>query len=347
MRWQRYGSLLAVAMLSTTATVCSSDANGPGLFGLGFFGTVALVGMSIRIIPQGEEALCERLGKFNRRLCPGLNFVLPFVERVATWETLRECILDVPPQPCFTRDNAPLTADAVVFYRILDLQKAYYAVQNLKMSIANTVLTQLRCIIGSRALDETFYEREQLNAILLHDINQVAMEGGVQITRVEVRDITPSPEIQASMELQLAAERRKRAAILDSEGEQTARVNRAEGERQEEVMRAQGAREATVLAAKGQKERFEIEAEGLARSLEALGAATSKLSASTGSKTVLDATQVLLLREFLAAQGHVAASDNAKVFMFPSLPNVLSQIGSAAGAGRIAKLVQKVQEPKV
>ncbi|EOD06279.1 putative stomatin-like protein [Emiliania huxleyi CCMP1516] len=216
---------------------------------------------SVRIISTGEEALVERLGRFERRLHPGLSFVIPGIERVSIYASIREQVLDVPPQPCITSDNAPLSADAVVFFRIKDLARARYAVDDFRACVTNLVLTQLRSEIGQLTLDQTFAARERLNQKLLEEANAVAAGWGIDVTRIEaresdergarpVRDIHPSPEIVSSMEMQMAAERKKRAAILQSEGEKAALINAAEGRR-----------EATVLGARGEQERLQMEAE--------------------------------------------------------------------------------------
>ena len=242
---------------------------------------VMLAVSSVRIISTGEEALVERLGRFERRLHPGLSFVIPGIERVSIYASIREQVLDVPPQPCITSDNAPLSADAVVFFRIKDLARARYAVDDFRACVTNLVLTQLRSEIGQLTLDQTFAARERLNQKLLEEANAVAAGWGIDVTRIEaresdergarpvdrssgahafgghaqhnarwtspvhvrlrarpvdtsrqVRDIHPSPEIVSSMEMQMAAERKKRAAILQSEGEKAALINAAEGRRE-------------------------------------------------------------------------------------------------------------------
>ena len=250
-----------------------------------------------------ETQLVERLGKLNRQLDPGLHFLIPLVERTSFRCTIREQVLDIPPQKAITRDNAPLTADAVVYWKIVDPELARYAVANLVAAIQNLVLTQLRSEIGKLSLDETFSARQKMNAILLQDLDAATADWGVKVTRVEVRDIVPSPDIMQSMEMQMSAERKKRANILESEGRRASQVNDASG-----------AADAKILEADAEAKRLLAESEGEARSLEALAQATG------GD---LDrAMQVLLLSKYWRTQAALAASDNTKVLFFPSKATV-------------------------
>mmetsp|Transcript_28756 Transcript_28756/g.89443 ORF Transcript_28756/g.89443 Transcript_28756/m.89443 type:complete len:418 (-) Transcript_28756:15-1268(-) len=300
--------------------------------------TVALLRASVIIIREGECALVERLGRFDRELKPGLHLKIPLVDSVRATMTVREQVLDIPPQSCITSDNAPLKADAVVYWRIFDPQKAVYSVDRLVLAIQNLVLTQLRAEIGKLTLDETFSARESLNAVLLKDVDVATDPWGVKITRVEVRDIIPNSEILASMEMQMAAERTKRAQVIQSEGQKQALLNEASGQAEAQVLKAQGLKTTTILKAEAEKERLLREAEGLASAVRAV-------TEETG-----DAEQALRLQLFKAyidAQAQVAASPNAKVLMFPSAEEigvkgsaVLGELqGAALGAelrGRLA-----------
>ena len=177
-------------------------------------GTILTVFRSIKVVQQSDLALVERLGKFHSKLEPGLHFLIPFVDSIRATVTEREQVLDVPPQKCITSDNAPLVADAVVYWKIFDAEKSVYSVANLEVAIQNLVLTQLRAEIGKLTLDSTFSAREQINAVLLKDLDLATDPWGVKITRVEVRDIIPNKEILQAMELQMASERKKRAMII-------------------------------------------------------------------------------------------------------------------------------------
>ena len=290
---------------------------------LGFAGGALLTGAvlgcsaaagSFAFVRQGDACLIERLGRYKRTLTAGLHPKLPFVESVAAYSSIKERVLDVPAQRCITKDNAPLSADAVVFYRITDLTKAKYAIDDYRLGVSNLVLTQLRSEIGQLTLDETFTAREQLNAILLREANAVSENWGVQVLRVEVRDILPSPEIISAMELQMAAERKKRAAVLESEGKREAAVNAATGRR-----------DAVVLAAEGERARLTAEATGMAEALASVGDA---LAGAKGDK----AAALLIARARIAADLALATSANAKVIVSNGSGG---ELGGAAGAAAL------------
>jgi len=290
----------------------------PIFFGVG--ATTALVAACIRPVSQGNEALVERFGKFHKKLTPGWHLLLPVIDRVSYTETIREQILDVPPQQCYTKDNAPLTADAVVYIRIYNTEVSYYSVAAVKEAILNLVLTQLREEVGKLTLDETFSSRERINTCLLKDLNTVTQHWGTEITRVEVRDINPSPDIVASMELQMAAERRKRAAILESEGLRDAAINEAKGRVESQLLEAEAQKRATVLASEAESERMRIESQGLARSFLQMVSALKKDGIDESLRST--AVQVIMLRNYLETQGQIAGSSNTKVLMFPTKETV-------------------------
>ena len=182
----------------------------------------------------------------------------------------RERVLDVPPQKCITSDNAPLVADAVCYWKVFDAEKSVYSVEDLSLAIQNLVLTQLRAEIGKLTLDSTFSAREQINAVLLKDLDLATDPWGVKITRVEVRDIIPNTEILQAMELQMAAERKKRAAIILSEGEKDSAINRAEGEAQSQIIAAKSMATTVKLAAEAEASRLRREADGAEKALQGI-----------------------------------------------------------------------------
>ncbi|MGB7564036.1 MAG: stomatin-like protein [Prochlorococcaceae cyanobacterium] len=251
----------------------------PALVLLGFLG----VG-SAKITNGGRSMLVERLGKFDRELKPGLSLVLPVVERVVSNESLKERVLDIPPQQCITKDNVSIEVDAVVYWQLLEHAKAYYALDNLQSAMVNLVLTQIRSEMGKLDLDQTFSTRSEVNEVLLHELDQATDPWGVKVTRVEMRDIVPSPGVQQAMEMQMSAEREKRAAILRSEGERESQVNAAKGRAEALVLDAKAQQEALLLASEAQAQqqkvlaiaRAEAAAE-LARVIEAHPAAAEGL----------------------------------------------------------------------
>lgn len=263
----------------------------------------ATLASSIRIVGTADSLLIERLGVFDRKLDPGLHLLIPILERVSFSCTTREQVLDIPPQKAITKDNAPLTADAVVYWRVVDPELARYAVKDLVPAIQNLVLTQLRSEIGKLTLDETFSARAKMNAVLLNDLDAATDDWGVKVTRVEVRDIIPSPDIMQAMELQMSAERKKRANILQSEGRRDSQVNDA-----------RGAADAVIIEAEAEARRLQLVSAGEAESLAKLAEATE------GS---LDkAMQVLLLSRYWTTQKELANSENTKVLFFPSKATV-------------------------
>lgn len=173
---------------------------------------------SVKIISQGHEALVERLGRYHRKLLPGVNFIVPFVDSIVLEATTREQILDIPPKSAITKDNISLEVDAVLYWRILELERAFYAVDALEMALENLVITTLRSEIGQMGLESTYSSRGVLNQALLNQLDEATATWGVKVTRVEVQNITVPPTVLESMERQRAAEIKRRAEILEAEG---------------------------------------------------------------------------------------------------------------------------------
>ncbi len=297
-------------------------------------GGSALAG-SVKIINQGNEALVERLGSYNAKLEPGLNFMIPFFDRVVFRETNREKVIDIPPQKCITRDNVAIEVDAVVYWRIVDMEKAYYKVENLQAAMVNLVLTQIRSEMGQLELDQTFTARTEVNEILLRDLDIATDPWGVKVTRVELRDIIPSKAVQDSMELQMTAERRKRAAILTSEGEREAAVNSSRGRAEAQVLEAEANQKAVVLQAEAQQKATILKAEA-DRQQQVLKAHAVAQSSEILAQKMKDnpkaqqALEVLLALGYLDMGAAIGQSESAKVmFMDPrTIPGTLEGIRS-------------------
>jgi regulator of protease activity HflC (stomatin/prohibitin superfamily) len=262
---------------------------------------------ALKVVQQGDISIVERFGRFHKTLEPGLHIMIPFVDRVRASVTLREQVLDIPPQKCITSDNAPLAADAVVYWRVVDPAKTVYAVVDLELAIQNLVLTELRAEIGKLTLDMTFSAREQINAVLLEDLDIATDPWGVKITRVEVRDIIPNQEILKAMEMQMAAERTKRADIIKSEGVRERSINVAEGQARSRLIDAEASAKAVLLEGDAEANRLEVEAQGVSKALSAI--------ASSLGGDVEAAARFQLLREYIAAQRDLATSENAKVIV--------------------------------
>ena len=198
------------------------------------FGILALVivgysASSLRIINESNEALVERLGRYNRKLKPGLNFVVPVLDKIVLTETLREQILDIKPQTVITKNNVTVQADAVVYWRILDLERTYYEIENVEKGIEELGVTTLRSEIGKMDLEDTFSSRETINKALIEQLDEATDPWGVKIMRVEVQEIKPPQDVIESMQQQQAAQMKKRAVILEAEGQRAAEIARAEG----------------------------------------------------------------------------------------------------------------------
>lgn len=302
----------------------------------GFFALVALalggsgLASSVRIINQGNEALVERLGSYNKKLNPGLNFVAPFIDRVAFQDTIREKVLDIPPQPSITRDNVAITVDAVIYWRIVDMEKAYYKVQDLQAAMVNLVLTQIRAEMGQLELDETFTARSQINENLLHELDVATDPWGVKVTRVELRDIIPSKAVQEAMEMQMSAERRKRASILTSEGDREAAVNSARGKADAQLLAVEANQKAVILQAEADQKAAILKAQAERQTQVLKAQATAEAihimtQALKSDPRTTDAGQILLALGYMDMGAAIGKSDSSKVmFMDPkSLPAAL------------------------
>jgi regulator of protease activity HflC (stomatin/prohibitin superfamily) len=290
---------------------------------------IAVLGLGIlsgiKVINQSDEALVERLGKYTgKKLKPGLNYVFPFVEKIAFKQTIRERVIDIPPQQCITRDNVSITADAVVYWKILDLERAYYKVESLQSAMVNLVLTQIRSEIGKLELDETFTARAQINEILLRELDEATDPWGVKVTRVELRDIVPARAVLDAMEMQMSAERKKRAAILNSEGERDAAVNSARGRAEALLLQAEAEQKSVLLAAEADRQQQILSAQGIASSTKVLA------DCFQDNPDTLKAVEVLFALGYLDMGTAIGRSDSAKViFMDPrTVPAAMEGIKS-------------------
>jgi regulator of protease activity HflC (stomatin/prohibitin superfamily) len=292
-------------------------------------GIAILIALSgIKVINQGNEALVEKLGKYNgKKLKPGLNYVIPFLERISFYQTIRERVIDIPPQQCITRDNVTISADAVVYWKILDMERAYYKVESLQLAMVNLVLTQIRSEIGKLELDETFTARTQINEILLRELDEATDPWGVKVTRVELRDIVPARAVLDAMEMQMSAERKKRAAILTSEGEREAAINSARGQAEAQILNAEAKQRSVLLAAEADRQQQILRAQGIAASTKALSDCLQE------NAEAHKAVEVLFALGYLDMGTEIGRSDSAKVlFLDPrTVPAALEGIKTVIG----------------
>jgi regulator of protease activity HflC (stomatin/prohibitin superfamily) len=289
------------------------------LFSIPALALLALLGASgVKVTSGGRSLLVERLGRYDRELQPGLSFVLPGLERVVSNQSLKERVLDIPPQKCITRDNVSITVDAVVYWQLLEHAKAHYSVDDLQAAMVNLVLTQIRAEMGKLDLDQTFTTRQDVNEMLLQELDQATDPWGVKVTRVELRDIMPSQGVQQAMEQQMTAEREKRAAVL-----------RSEGQRESEVNAAKGRAEALVLDAKAQQEALLLDAEAQAKQQEMLAVARGRAAAELArlidaSPSGSEALRLLLAQDWMAMGEELGKAPGGSVLMVdPQSPAAL------------------------
>lgn len=253
----------------------------------------------VKVTSSSRSMLVERLGKYNRQLSPGLSLVIPGLERVVSHESLKERVLDIPPQQCITRDNVSIEVDAVVYWQLLEHARAYYAVDNLQAAMVNLVLTQIRAEMGKLDLDQTFTTRSEVNEVLLQELDQATDPWGVKVTRVELRDIKPTQGVQQAMEQQMTAEREKRAAILRSEGERESQVNAARGRAEALVLDAKAKQEALLLDADAQAKQQLLLAQARAAAAKELAAVIEAHPAAAESLRLLLAKDWMTMGEKL------------------------------------------------
>ncbi len=293
-----------------------------GLFGFVIFLAVAgggAIASSAKIVSEKNEYLVERLGSYNKKLEPGLNFLVPVIDKVVYRDTIKEKVLDIPAQTCITRDNVSITVDAVVYWRIVDMYKSYYKVENLRQAIVNLVLTQIRAEMGKLELDQTFTARSEINEILLRELDIATDPWGVKVTRVELRDIMPSKAVQESMELQMAAERKKRAAILTSEGERDSAINSAKGRAEAQILEAEANKKALILRAEANQQEQILKAQATAEAIQTV------MKALAGDRQATQAVQFLLAQRYIDMGQVIGSSESSKV-MFMDPKSILASL---------------------
>lgn len=239
---------------------------------LGFIGILVLF-KGIKIVPQQSVYIIEKLGRFDRQLEPGLNILVPFVERVAYRHSLKEFAYEVQEQPAITRDNVTMMMDGILYLRIIDPVQASYGVSDPVYAVSQLAQTSMRSEIGKLSLDQCFEERETLNANIVTALNAASQTWGIQCMRYEIKNITPPNTVLKAMELQVAAERQKRAEILQSEGQRQSKINMAEGSKQEVVLNSEAALTDQVNRAKGEAEAIIAVAEATAKGIELIAKA--------------------------------------------------------------------------
>jgi len=273
----------------------------------------------------------ERFGRYRKTLRPGLNLIVPYIDRIGHKLNMMETVFDIQSQEVITRDNAMVRADGVVFYQILDAAKAAYEVNDLGRAIDNLTMTNIRTVMGSMDLDELLSQRDKINAQLLIVVDAATSPWGVKVTRIEIKDIQPPQDLIDSMARQMKAEREKRAVILD-----------AEGLRQSEILKAEGEKRAVVLEAEGRREAAFRDAEAREREAEAEAKATTMVSEAI-AKGDIQAVNYFVAQKYVDALQHIGSAPNQKLVLMPL--EAASVIGSIAGIGELAKEALGRQEP--
>jgi len=231
------------------------------------------ISQSIKIVPQQNAWVRERLGKYHDTMTPGLNFLVPFVDRVAYKHSLKEIPMDVPSQICITRDNTQLQVDGILYLQVTDPMRASYGSSNYLMAVTQLAQTSLRSVIGKLELDKTFEERDIINAQVVAAIDEAALNWGVKVLRYEIKDLTPPKEILLAMQSQITAEREKRALIAASEGRRQEQINIATGEREAYIARSEGEKQSIINKAQGEAGSITAVAEATAQAIERVAAA--------------------------------------------------------------------------
>ena len=232
---------------------------------------IVILKTSVKFVPQNRAYIIERFGKYQGTLVGGLNFVIPFIDRIAYERTLKEQSIDVPSQSAITKDNIGLTVDGVLYLKVIEPSKASYGVEDYTYAVTQLAQTTMRSEIGKLDLDRTFEERDSLNVAIVNSINMAAEPWGVQVMRYEIKDITPPRSVLEAMERQMKAERDKRASILESEGERQAAINVAEGQKQSQVLAAEAQRAQQILNAEGEAKAIELVALAKAAAIRTIG----------------------------------------------------------------------------
>ncbi len=277
----------------------------------------------IKVVPQGQQWTVEHFGRYTKTLSPGLNLIIPFIERIGFRLSMMESVLDVPSQTVISKDNAAVTADGVVFYRIIDAAKAAYQVNDLTYAIVNLTITNLRSVLGSMELDHMLSNREEINERLLAAVDLATAPWGIKVTRIEIRDLSMSPELQEAMNLQMTAERHRRAV-----------VTKANGDKEAAILQAQGQREAQVLQAQGEKEAAFLSAEAREREALAEAKATSVVSKAISEGDV-QALQYFLGIKYVEALQQIGEGDNSKLVLMPL--EAAGVTGAVAGITELLK----------
>ncbi|WP_199727406.1 SPFH domain-containing protein [Hanamia caeni] len=261
---------------------------------------------TFKVVPQRSVYIVERLGKFNRALDAGFHILIPFIDKIAYKQNLKEQAIDVASQICITKDNIAVEVDGVIYLQVIDPQKASYGIDNYRFAVIQISQTTMRSVIGKMELDKTFEEREAVNATIVEAVDRASGPWGIKVSRYEVKNISPPQSIKDAMEKQMRAEREKRALIAESEGDKQAKINRAEGEKQQ-----------TIALSEGEKQRRINEAAGRASEIEMVAVATAKgireIAQSINEEGGMSAVNLRIAEQYLTEFGKLAQTNNTMI----------------------------------
>lgn len=293
---------------------------------------VILVFMSVKSVPQGWQYTVQRFGAYTNTLTPGLNIIVPIVDKIGYKMNMMEQVMDVPSQEVITKDNAMVTVDGVIFFQVMDAAKAAYEVSNLNWAILNLVMTNIRTVMGSMDLDELLSRRDDINAKILNVVDDATTPWGIKVTRIEIKDIAPPKDLVEAMSRQMKADRLKRASILE-----------AEGARQAEILRAEGAQQAAILEAEGRKEASYRDADARERLAQAEAKATMMVSKAIAEGDV-NAINYFVAQKYIEALKEIGSANNGKLVFMPL--EASSIIGAIGGITELAKEATKNRDTK-
>jgi regulator of protease activity HflC (stomatin/prohibitin superfamily) len=276
--------------------------------------------MGVRVVPQQSASVVERLGRFNGVLTPGLNVIIPFVDKIAYRHTLKEVAVDIPEQVCVTKDNVQVAVDGVVFLQVVDAKLASYGIANYHFAVSQLAQTTMRSEIGKIVLDKCFEERSNINAAVVAAIDEAAAGWGVKVLRYEIKNITPPDTVLVAMEKQMQAEREKRATILQSEGQNQSAVNMAEGQKQKVVLESEALRQQQINSAEG-------EAAAIIAVADATAQGIRRVADAIRSEGGLEAVQLRVAERLVEQYGKLAKETNTMI-----LPANFADIGSLIAA---------------
>jgi regulator of protease activity HflC (stomatin/prohibitin superfamily) len=283
---------------------------------------VIFIAKTVRIVPQQNAWVRERLGKYHDTLTPGLNFLVPFIDKIAYKHSLKEIPLDVPSQVCITRDNTQLQVDGILYFQVTDAMRASYGSSNYIMAISQLAQTSLRSVIGKLELDKTFEERAIINSQVVAAIDEAALNWGVKVLRYEIKDLTPPKEILLAMQSQITAEREKRALIAASEGRRQEQINIATGEREAFIARSEGEKQAAINKAQGDAQSITAVADATAGAIERIAAAIRQPGGE-------QAVQLKVAEMAVEAYGKVASDATTTLIVPSDMSQVSTLIASA------------------